>query len=87
MTSDQSSSGGSDTSGQSGGESFIGSQGTGSDEYLREGGTPDDTGGSDFAKQSRGALDEEEENEEDESGTGSTGGTEGSGSSGGGGSF
>jgi hypothetical protein len=85
MTSDQSSSGGSDTSGQSGGEGFIGSQGTASDEYLREGGTPDDTGGSDFAKQGRGALDEE--NEEDESGTGSTGGTEGSGSSGGGGSF
>jgi hypothetical protein len=86
MTSDQSSSGGSDTSGQSGGESFIGSQGTGSDEYLREGGTSGDTDESNFAKQGRGAL--EEENEDDESGSGSTGSdTEGSGSSGGGGSF
>ena len=42
----------------SSGEGFIGSQGSGSDEYLREG------GGSDFARQGRGALDEDE-NESD----------------------
>lgn len=63
------------------GEGFVGSQGAGSDEYLRErGGT---TSGSDFAKEGRGAL-EKEEGEEDESGTGSTGGGSGGG---GGGSF
>jgi hypothetical protein len=59
------------------GEGFIGSQGTGSDDYLRQDGqsggspSPDATGGSDFANQGRGALDEEQE---DDSGTGSTGG-------------
>jgi len=84
----QSSGGGSDTMtsdenprGQSGsqGEGFIGSQGSGSDDYLqddqRSSGTSSAasekaTGGSDFANEGRGVLDEEDE----ESGSGSTGG-------------
>jgi hypothetical protein len=65
------------SSGTSGGEGFIGAQGTGSDDYLQQGGagsssSASTTGGSDFAKQGRGAVDDEDE---DESGAGSTGGS------------
>lgn len=47
--------GSSRSSGAAGG--FVGSQGTGSDEYLQEG--PE--GGSDFASQGQGALDQDED--------------------------
>jgi hypothetical protein len=70
--SDQTSGG---SSGTSGGEGFIGSQGTGSDEYLREGGTSGRTTDSsgaeettDFANQGRGAT--EGQNEDIETGQG-----------------
>lgn len=74
------------------GEGFIGSQGTGSDEYLKS--TPGATtgssatgatSGSDFAEKGQGAT----EDEEDETGPGSTGGGFSGGGSGGsgGGSF
>lgn len=84
--------------GQSGpqGEGFIGSQGTGSEEYLQStpGATTDAsatgaTGGSDFAEKGQGATEDKEE----ETGAGSTGGgfsgggSGGSGGGGGGGSF
>jgi hypothetical protein len=70
--SDQTSGG---SSGTSGGQGFIGSQGSGSDDYLQQGGSQenlrssgsDATGGSDFASEGRGALDEDD----DEEGTGS----------------
>jgi hypothetical protein len=60
------------------GEGFIGAQGSGSDDYLQEGGpgglsgdasgasSAEATGGADFARQGRGALDDED----DESGSG-----------------
>lgn len=67
------------SSGVSGGEGFIGSRGSGSDEYLQDRSGSDKassagaTGGSDFAKHGRGALDDEDQ--DDESGAGSrTGG-------------
>jgi hypothetical protein len=66
------------SSGVSGGEGFIGSQGAGSDNQVeRPEDSPDSaasagaTDGSDFAKQGRGALEEEDE----ESGPDSTGGS------------
>jgi len=64
--SDQTSGG---SSGLSGGEGFIGSQGSGSDDYLQERdgsnspSSSEATDGSDFAKQGRGALDDESEGE------------------------
>lgn len=64
------------SSGTSGGEGFIGSQGGGSDDLIHG---ESSSGGSDFAKQGRGALDEDE----DESGSSSEG-SGGSGSSRGG---
>jgi len=82
----------------SSGDGFIGSQGTGSDDLIEDGSPggsgssgADATGGSDFANQGRGAL-EEDENEDDSGQSGSTGGSGGSGGSGssgsgGGGSF
>jgi hypothetical protein len=71
---DQPGSVGGASGGGSMGEGFIGSQDTGSDDLIedREGAigasSAKATGGSDFATQGRGALDEEEE--EDESGAG-----------------
>jgi hypothetical protein len=62
------------SSGVSGGEGFIGLQGSGSDDYLQERSGSESsssagaTGGSDFAEQGRGAL----EDEDDESSSGST---------------
>ncbi|MFL6829554.1 MAG: hypothetical protein ACJ8D5_02905 [Sphingomicrobium sp.] len=83
--------GGAGSSGPTG-KGFIGAQGTGSDDDLQDqqgssrgAASPsgaDATGGSDFARQGRGALDEE--SEEDESGAGSTGGGFSGGGSGGG---
>lgn len=69
----------------SAGEGFVGSQGTGSGDYLQErgsdsGGSAEATGGTDFAEKGQGAI----EDEDDGSGTGSAGGGLGSG---GGGSF
>ena len=62
-------SGSSTQSGQRGpqGEGFIGSQGSGSDEYLQDQNPSgaDATGGSDFANQGRGALDKEDESDDD----------------------
>jgi hypothetical protein len=52
----QSPGGSSGASGAEGG--FVGSQGTGSDEYLQEQGSD---GGSDFASQGQGALDQDED--------------------------
>lgn len=80
-TNEASSSGG-DSGAEGGGasgEGFIGSQGSGSDDYLRKDDTSatDATGGSDFAKQGRGALEEEQE---DEAGDGSTSDGSGGGS-------
>ena len=67
------------SSGVSDGEGFIGSRGSGSDDYLQERSGSESsssaaaTGGSDFAKQGRGSLDDEDQ--DDESGSGSrTGG-------------
>jgi hypothetical protein len=76
MTGDRNSQG---SAGQGGsqGEGFVGSQGSGSDEYLQERGGQsgdDATGGSDFAEKGQGAT----EDEDDESGSGSTGGGGGS---------
>lgn len=79
--------GGSSDNTASTGEGFIGSQGSGSDDYLQERGeqasdqssSASATDGSDFASQGQGSLDED-----DESGSGSTGG--GAGMTGGGGS-
>jgi hypothetical protein len=57
------------SSGVSGGEGFIGSQGSGSDDYLQDRSGSDRsssaaaTDGSDFAKQGRGALDEDEDDD------------------------
>ena len=48
----QGSTGGPDSGG------FVGSQGTGSDEYLQEKGS---TGGSDFASQGQGAVEDQDE--------------------------
>ena len=93
MTTDQNSTTGQNSQGQSGsgsqGEGFIGTQGSGSDEYLREDGKSSD---SDFAKQGRGALDDQTGNDDDSGESGSTrgssgGGSGGSGGSNGGGSF
>ena len=73
LTTDQSSESPSQSSqGGSQGEGFIGSQGSGSDDYLQNKNPSGENaaGGSDFANQGRGALDEEE----DESGDDSTGG-------------
>ena len=77
---------------QSGGEGFIGSQGSGSDDYLqdRRGSSPSGnsassanaTGGSDFAERGRGALDEEDE--KSGSSGGMSGGSDKSDNSGGG---
>jgi len=54
--------------GESTGEGFVGSQGSGSDEYLRERGSSEKAaGGSDFAKEGRGASEDDE---------GSTGGSD-----------
>ena len=64
------------SSGVSGGEGFIGSQGSGSDDYLQDRGGSESsssagaTGGSGFAEQGRGAL----EDEDDESDAGSSAG-------------
>jgi len=60
------------------GEGFIGSQGSGSDDYLQDragetsASSSDATGGADFASQGRGALDEDA-NEDDSGSTGSGG--------------
>ena len=73
LTTDQSSESSSQSSqGGSQGEGFIGSQGSGSDDYLQDKNPSGEnaTGGSDFANQGRGALDEEE----DESGEDSSDG-------------
>ncbi|HEX6661043.1 MAG TPA: hypothetical protein VF067_04145 [Sphingomicrobium sp.] len=46
---------------ESSGEGFVGSQGSGSDEYLQERGSSEKaTGGSDFAKEGRGASEDDE---------------------------
>jgi len=71
LTSDQQSETSSQSS-QSGsqGEGFIGSQGSGSDDYLRDENPSgaDATDGSDFAKQGRGSLDEDDESDGDSAG-------------------
>jgi hypothetical protein len=64
------------SSSRSSDENFIGSQGTGSGDYLQEGGSSGNaTGGSDFAEQGQGALDEDDSNSDSNQ-------TDGSGSSG-----
>ena len=81
--------GGTSTGQAAGNEGFVGSQGTGGDEYLRQDTTGQSdkqspTGGTDFAKQGQGAVDSNDEDDSRSTG-GSTGGISGGGSGGGGG--
>lgn len=68
MTNDEGASGGTGTtglgggSGGSSGEGFVGSQGSGSDDYLREDDSSETLDRSDFAKQGQGATEAGNEN-------------------------
>jgi hypothetical protein len=91
MTADQNSNSGSNAA--SSGEGFIGSQGSGSDDYLQDNGSSSSgstgqlggssgsspSGGSDLANQGRGALDDQES--DSNSGSSPSEGSDGSSSS------
>ena len=83
LTRDQDSN--SDQPSRSGSEGFIGSQGSGSDDYIQQDGGSDAsassanaTGGSDFAREGRGSLDRDDD--DSDSGTSPGGLTDGTGS-------